>query len=118
MYSLVNETSLIAQLVRICLQFGRPGFEPWLVKIPWRRERLPTPLFLPGEFQRLYSPWGCKSRTRLNNFNFHFYCKWYRESLMAGELSVMTETDLKKKAMRTNSRRTFMIERLRIVTQC
>ena len=37
---------------------------------------------------------------------------------MAGELSVMTETDLKKKAMRTNSRRTFMIERLRIVTQC
>ena len=38
---------------------------------------------------------------------------------MAGELSVMTETDLKKKkAMRTNFRRTFMIERLRIVTQC
>ena len=100
MYSLVNETSLIAQLVRICLQCGRPGFEPWVGKIPWRRERQSTPLFLPGEFHRLYSPWGRKSRTRLNNFNFHFhfYCKWYRESLMAGELSVMTETDLKKKS--------------------
>ena len=35
-----------------CLQFGRPGFDPWVGKIPWRRERLPTPAFLPGE-----SPW-------------------------------------------------------------
>ena len=25
-----------------------------------RRERLPTPVFWPGEFQGLYSPWGCK----------------------------------------------------------
>ena len=23
-------------------------------------ERLPTPVFWPGEFQRLYSPWGHK----------------------------------------------------------
>ena len=29
-------------------------------KIPWRRERLPTPVFWPGEFHGLYSPWGCK----------------------------------------------------------
>ena len=34
-------------------------------KIPWRRECLPTPVFLPGEFhgQRTlagYSPWGHK----------------------------------------------------------
>ena len=27
---------------------------------PWRRERLPTPVFWPGEFHGLYSPWGCK----------------------------------------------------------
>ena len=44
---------------------GRPGFDPWVMKIPWRRERLPTPVFLPGEFhgqRRLmgYSPWGRK----------------------------------------------------------
>ena len=31
---------------RICLQCGRPGFDPWLGKIPWRRDRLPTPVFL------------------------------------------------------------------------
>ena len=24
---------------------GRPGFDPWVGKIPWRRERLPTPVF-------------------------------------------------------------------------
>ena len=39
----------MAQLVRICLQFGRPGFDPWVRKIPWRRAWQPTPVFLPGE---------------------------------------------------------------------
>ena len=44
---------------------GGPRFDPWVVKIPWRREWLPTPLFLPGEFHRQrslagYSPWGHK----------------------------------------------------------
>ena len=36
------------------------GFDPWVGKIPWRRERLSTPVFWPGEFHGLYSPWGCK----------------------------------------------------------
>ena len=31
---------------RIRLQCGRSGFDPWVEKIPWRRERLPTPVFL------------------------------------------------------------------------
>ena len=39
-------------------------FDPWVGKIPWRREWLPTPVFLPGEShgQRSlvdYSPWNC-----------------------------------------------------------
>ena len=29
---------------------GRSGFDPWVGKIPWRRERLPTAVFWPGEF--------------------------------------------------------------------
>ena len=29
-------------------------------KISWRRERLPTSVFCPGEFHGLYSPWGLK----------------------------------------------------------
>ena len=28
--------------------------------IPWRRERLPTPVFWPGEFYGLYSSWSHK----------------------------------------------------------
>ena len=45
---------------RICLQCGRPGFTPWVGKIPWRRESLPTPVFWPREFHGLYSSWGHK----------------------------------------------------------
>ena len=41
------------------------GFDPWVRKIPWRREWLPTPVFLPGKSygQRSlmsYSSWGHK----------------------------------------------------------
>ena len=34
--------------------------DPWVGKTPWRRELLPTPVFCPGEFHGLYSPWGHK----------------------------------------------------------
>ena len=50
---------------RIWLQCGRPGFNPWVGKIPWRWEWLPNPVFLPREFHGErslggYSPWGHK----------------------------------------------------------
>ena len=35
-------------------------FDPWVGKISWRRERLSAPVFWPGEFHELYSPWGHK----------------------------------------------------------
>ena len=44
---------------RICLQCGRPGLDPWVGKIPWRREQLPTLVFLPGEFHGQRSLAGC-----------------------------------------------------------
>ena len=34
------------------------GFNLWVGKIPWRRERLPTAVFWPGEFHGQYSLWG------------------------------------------------------------
>ena len=43
-------TSLVAQLVKNLSAMQRPGFDPWVGKIPWRRGRLPTPVFWPGEF--------------------------------------------------------------------
>ena len=57
--------SLVAQRLSICLQCRRPGFNPWVRKIPWRRKWQPTPVFLPGESHGQislvgYSPWGHK----------------------------------------------------------
>ena len=41
--------SVVAQLVK-----NLPAmWETWVGKIPWRRERLPTPVFWPGEFHEL-----------------------------------------------------------------
>ena len=50
----------MAQLVRIQLLCRTPVFDLWVGKVPWRREWLPTPVFWPGEFQGLYTPWDCK----------------------------------------------------------
>ena len=79
-------TSLVAQTVIwvICLQCRRPGFgfDPWVGKIPWRREWLPTPVFVPGEFhgQRSlagYSPRGRKELDATNTFVFTRGHRWY-----------------------------------------
>ena len=40
-------------------QFRRPGFDPWVGKIPWKRAWLPTPVFLPGESHEQRSLAGC-----------------------------------------------------------
>ena len=42
----------------------RPGFDPWVGKIPWRRKWPPTPVFLPGETHGHRSLVGCSSRGR------------------------------------------------------
>ena len=49
----------------VLLVFVKPGFDLWVGKISWRREWLPTPVFLPGKShgQRSlagYSPWDGK----------------------------------------------------------
>ena len=48
---------------KIRLQCRRPRFDPSVGKIPWRREWVPAPVFLPGELHGQkslvgYSPWG------------------------------------------------------------
>ena len=52
--------------------------DPWVRKIPWRRKRQPTPVFLAGKFHRLrrlvgYSPWGRKESDMTERFHFHFH---------------------------------------------
>ena len=55
---------------RICLKCWIPGFDSWVEKIPWRKERLLTPVFWPGEFHGLYSRGVTKSWRQLSNFCF------------------------------------------------
>ena len=53
--------------------------DPWVGKIPWRREWLPTPAFLPGEFYGSmslvgYCSWGHKElQIPLSHTHTHTY---------------------------------------------
>ena len=47
----------------------------------WRREWVPTPVFLPGEFHRLkslagYSPWGRKESEMTKQLSMHCFADW------------------------------------------
>ena len=48
--SCTGGTSLVFQRLRICLQCWRHLLYPCVRKIPCRRDWLPTPVFLPGDF--------------------------------------------------------------------
>ena len=52
-----SRASFVAQLVK-----NPPAtwFNPWVGKISWRKERLPTPVFWPEEVHGLYSLWDHK----------------------------------------------------------
>ena len=74
---LLNQASLWWQSWwRIHLQCRKPGLDPWVGKIPWRRKWYPTPVFLPGKShgQRNlagYSPWGCKESNMTEQLSMH-----------------------------------------------
>ena len=53
------QASLVAQLVQTSPAMWETRVDPWIGKI-WRRERLPTPVFWPGESHGLCSPRGHK----------------------------------------------------------
>ena len=48
---------MVAQMVKICLQCGRPRFDSGSGR-SWRRKWQPTPIFLHGEFHGQRSLWG------------------------------------------------------------
>ena len=49
---------------RVCLQCRRPGSDPWVGKIPWRRKWQPTQVCLPGEFHGQKNLAGCSPQGR------------------------------------------------------
>ena len=60
-----RSASLVTQTVKHLLQCGRPGFDPWVGKTPWRRKWKSSPVLLPGKSHGQwslvgYSPWGRK----------------------------------------------------------
>ena len=61
---------------------GWSGFNLWVGKIPWRRGRLPTPIFWPREFHGLYSQWGHRVRHNWATFTFPWWLR-YKDSLTA-----------------------------------
>ena len=55
----------MAQMIKNLSAIQETTFDPWVGKIPWRREWLPTPVFLPGKFHghrslEGYIPWDHK----------------------------------------------------------
>ena len=50
--------------------------DPWVGKIPWRRDTLRSPVFWPGEFHELYSPWGHKESDTTERLSLHFSATW------------------------------------------
>ena len=57
---------------------GKPGFNPWVGKIPWSRKWQPTPVFLPEESPGRrsligYSPQGRKESDMTEWVHFHFH---------------------------------------------
>ena len=64
--------------LRVCLQCGRPGFDPWVGKVPWRRKWQLTRVFLPGEScgrrsLEGYSPQGRRESDTTERLHFHFH---------------------------------------------
>ena len=95
----------------ICLQCGRPGFNPWPVKIPWRRKWQPTPVPLPGKsygWRSLVgcSPWGRKESDTTEWFQFlflSFFCQLFKDISHQGwdygDLNEALTLDAKKVSM-------------------
>ena len=95
---------------RICPQCGRPGLDPEVRKIPWKTERLPTPVFLPGEFHELrslagYRPWGSKELDMTEQLTFSLF-------LLFSCIDKLEQKGLKKKKKKERNSVCYQMEGL------
>ena len=70
--------SLVAQRIKCLPAMQETRFDPWVGKIPWRREWQPSPVLLPGESHGQkslagYSPWGHKELDMTERLHLHFH---------------------------------------------
>ena len=68
---------MVAAIQNLPPQCGRPRFDRWVGKIPWRKAWQPIPVFLPGESPGTEEPGGLqsmgvtKSKTRPSDQKTH-----------------------------------------------
>ena len=82
-----------------CRRCKRCRLDPWVWKIPWRKEGLPPPLFLPGEPMDRGAWWVTvhgvtKSWTRLKRFSMHTHTPRDTAILLLRYLPKINETSL------------------------
>ena len=79
---------------RICLQCGRPGFDTWVGKIPWRRNGNPL------QYSGLENSMNCivhgvtKSRTQLSDFHVYFIQSRLTMHILSWTICVQEVLDL------------------------
>ena len=66
------QTSLMTQLVKNPSAMWETCVQSLDWEIPWRRKRLPTPVFWPGELHGLNSPWSHKKSDMSEQLSLHF----------------------------------------------
>ena len=88
--------SLVAQTVKNLptMRETQISLDPWVGKIPWRREWLHTPVFLPGESHRHrslagHSPWGRKESDTTEQLSLLFFSLSVRRTVWGESLVVL-----------------------------
>ena len=86
-YSLqYSRASLVTQLIKNPCAMWKPGFDPWVGKSPWRRDRLPTPVFWPREFHGLWNSIRSQrdrtERLLVSLSLFFIICQWTSRLLL------------------------------------
>ena len=67
---MIMGASLATQLVKVCFQCGRPGFDPWVGKIPWRGNAYLLQYSGLENSMDCIVHWVAKSPTQLSDFHF------------------------------------------------
>ena len=86
---------------RICLQYGRPGFDPWFRKMPWRRNRTRS-----RELHGLCSPWGRRESDTTGPLSLSPGSTVQRSSLVSRrwcDVCLLAQSPLTRQAQRRRS---------------
>ena len=103
----------VAQSVR--LQCGRPGFDPWVRKIPCRRKWQSTPVLLPGKFHGWrslvgYSPWDHKELDTTEQLHFHSQGQQKERNHKIG--AEINEKETKETIAKINKTKSWFFEKI------